>query len=167
MMCFAAVEAHHDGMTISRAPAEQLAFGPIELFVVEFDGVDADDRVLAALAELDAGGQVRLVDLVVVARLDDGTVRVSELRDLRGPLTAASGLTAEGLIGQQDIEDVAESLRPGAGVALAALEMRWATALATALNAAGGHTSHVALIPAPAVNELVAAGIAAATTQED
>ncbi|MBL3700769.1 DUF6325 family protein [Leucobacter luti] len=141
------------------------ALGPIELFIVEFDGTEADPSVLAALNSLDAGGQVRLVDLVVVGRLADGGLRVTELTDLAAldaRLGASSGLVAEGLIGQDDIEDAAAGLAPGQGVALAALEMRWATALSAALAQAGGRVAHVALIPAPAVNDLVAAALAAA-----
>lgn len=139
-----------------------LEFGPIELFVVEFDGVGPDEQVLVSLEELDHDGTVRLVDLVIVARLEDGTTRVSELGDLRGRSAGTAGLAAEGLIGDEDIEDVVDGLRPGTGVALVALEMRWATALSSALAAAGGRVAHVALIPAPAVNELVAAGVTAA-----
>ena len=134
-------------------------FGPVELFVVEFDGTEADSRVLAALAALDEGGQVRLVDLVVVARLADGGIRVTEPIDLAAhgdDQCVSAELVADGLIGEEDIEDAAEGLLPGTGVALAAFEMRWATALSSAVSHAGGRVAHVALVPAPAINELVA-----------
>lgn len=147
--------------------AQNFAFGPVELFVVEFDGVEIDDQVLVALEELGQSGEVHLVDLVVVARLPDDSIRVSELPELSDRLAVPAGLTAEGLIGQDDIDHAADGLRPGTGIALAALEMRWAKSLSTAVAAAGGHVAHIALIPASAVNELVAAGLAVSNSEKE
>lgn len=127
-------------------------FGPIELFTVEFSGDRPDAGVLAVLRELSSADTVRLVDLVTVARRFDEQIVVTELSE------AADGLEliGAGLVGQDDIDEAAFDLLPGRGVALAALEMRWAVALSGALASAGGTVSSVALIPAPVVNELVA-----------
>lgn len=153
-------------MTASSSPAE-FTFGPIELFVVAFDGEGPDTGVLSALEDLGDGSAVRLVDLVVAVRLSDGTVQVSELADLPADLSGAVDLVAEGLIGDEDIEDAIEGVTAGSGIALAALEMRWAARLSSALATAGGHVAHVALIPGPVVNELVSRGLIASTTGED
>ncbi|MBS3182826.1 DUF6325 family protein [Leucobacter manosquensis] len=145
-------------MSISAAAPFEL--GPVEVFVVEFDGSEVDPRVLAALTALDEGGQVRLADLVVVVRLVDGGIHVTELSELAAfdDHTGASvELVAKGLIGEDDIEDAAAGLSPGTGAALAVLEMRWARTLSSALAQANGRLAHVALISAPAINELVAA----------
>lgn len=153
-------------MTASSSPAA-FAFGPIELFVVAFDGDGPDAGVLSALADLGDESAVRLVDLVVAVRRADGTVQVSELADLPVDLSGAVDLVAEGLIGEEDIEDAVEGVAAGSGIALAALEMRWAADLSSALASAGGHVAHVALIPGPVVNELVSGGLIASATGED
>lgn len=144
----------------------EFAFGPIELFIVTFDGSRPDVGVLTALREI-GDSTVRLVDLVVAVRLEDGTVKVSELADLPVDLSSSVDLVAEGLIGDEDIEDAVEGVKPGSGIALAALEMRWAAHLSTALAAAGGHVAHVALIPGPVVDELINAGLMTSTHGED
>lgn len=143
-----------------------MAFGPLELFIVTFDGDRPDARVLSALKDLGDGSSVRLVDLVVAVRLADGTVRVSELADLPIDLTGTVDLVGEGLIGEEDIEDAVEAVPIGAGIALAALEMRWATQLSSALASAGGHVAHIALIPGPVVNQLVNGGLMASSQGE-
>ncbi len=149
------------------AAPRRFAFGPIELFIVTFEGDRPDPGVLSALKDLGDGSSVRLVDLVVAVRLGDGAVRVSEPEDLALDVSSAVELVAEGLIGEEDIEDALEGVAPGSGIALAALEMRWATQLSSALAAAGGHVAHVALIPGPLVNQLVDEGLLASTTGED
>lgn len=145
----------------------EFRFGPIELFIVGFDGDRPDAGVLSALKDLGDESSVRLVDMVIAVRLPDGSVKVSELTDLPVDLSGAVDLVAEGLIGEEDIEDAVEGVAPGAGIALAALEMRWAAHLSSALAAAGGQVEHVALIPGPLVNELVSGRIISATTGED
>lgn len=147
--------------------AAEYSFGPIELFIVAFDGTHPDAGVLSALSDFGDESSVRLVDLVVAVRLPDGTVQVTELADLPIDLSGTVDLFAEGLIGEEDIEDAVEAVAPGSGVALAALEMRWAAHLSSALAAAGGHVAHVALIPGPLVNELVDRGLLSSTNGAD
>lgn len=150
----------------ANGPAET-AFGPLELFVVTFDGVTPDAGVLSALRSLGDGTSVRLVDLVIAVRLADGTVRVSELVDLPVDLSGVVDLVAKGLIGEEDVEDAVEAVPPGSGIALAAMEMRWAANLSSTLAAAGGHVAHIALIPGPVVNELVSGGLLASSNGEN
>jgi hypothetical protein len=145
----------------------ETTFGPLELFVVTFDGVSPDAGVLSALKSLGDGTSVRLVDLVIAVRLADGTVNVSELTDLPVDLSGAVDLVAEGLIGEEDIGDAVEAVPPGAGVALAAMEMRWAADLSSTLAAAGGHVAHIALVPGPVVNELVSGSLLASSNGEN
>lgn len=147
--------------------AAEFEFGPIQLLIVEFEGDRPDPAALAALRDLGDGDAVRLVDIVVAVRLVDGELRVHELEDMPVDLANAVDLAAEGLIGEEDIADAAEGLQPGFGVALVAMEMRWAAHLSSTLAAVGGHVAHIALIPGPVVNELVHAGLMASTNGQD
>lgn len=144
----------------------QFAYGPIDVYVVEFEGEGLSPAVLDALLELSATGTVRVVDLVVVTRNADGSVDVSELRDNAAKALSGIGLDLEieGLIGQDDIAESIADVSPGFGVAIAAIEMRWATTLASRLAAASGRVVRTERISAPLVDELVA--IATATKHE-
>ncbi|KQQ65342.1 DUF6325 family protein [Microbacterium sp. Leaf320] len=141
--------------------------GPLELFIVRFEGTAPDPDVIGALHDLADYGTVRLVDLLIAVRDSSGHVHVSELADIDPRLAARTPLIADGLIGDDDARTAAADIPPGSGVALAALEMRWASALSSAVAAAGGRVVHVALIPAPTVHELIQAGLATTTTPEE
>ncbi|MGL3150506.1 DUF6325 family protein [Microbacterium sp. A82] len=149
-------------MTNNQASAG-FEYGPIDVYVVEFEGEGLAPTVLDALLELSATGTVRVVDLVVVTRMSDGEVRVTELREDAANALSGIGLDLEieGLIGEEDIAESIAGVAPGFGVALAAIEMRWATALASRLAAAQGRVVRTERVPAPLVNELVAASLAA------
>lgn len=133
------------------------AYGPVDVYVVEFEGGELSPAVLDSLLELSASGTVRVVDLVVVTRDTGGSVHVTELRD--GAANALSGigldLEIEGLIGEDDIAESIAGVSPGFGVAIVAIEMRWATTLASRLAAAEGRVVRAERIPAPLVDELV------------
>lgn len=144
-------------------------YGPVEVFVVEFEGYHADPGVLAAIHELSADGVVRLLDLVIATRHADGTVTSSEVvpttleitaSDATAGSAAAAGSAAielglQGLLGEDDITEAVESLRPGWSIALAAFEMQWATRLAERLTAAKGAVVRSERVPAVAVNQLL------------
>lgn len=135
---------------------ESFEYGPVEIFVVEFKGAGLDAGVLDSVLAATATGAVRLLDLAVAARAADGTVSYTEVvGDEDG--FGAEGVTLElqGLLGEEDLEEVAASIEPGFGVALVALEMCWATELAERLTAARGVVVRSERIPAAAVNQLV------------
>lgn len=136
----------------------QFSYGPIDVYVVEFEGDGLSPAVLDALLELSASGTVRVVDLVVVNRDADGSVRVTELRENAAKALSGIGLDLEieGLIGEDDIAESIANVSAGFGVAIAALEMRWATTLASRLASASGRVVRTERIPAPLVDELVA-----------
>ncbi len=142
----------------------ELEYGPIQVYVIEFEGTGIDPGVLDALIELSASGTVRVVDLILASRLLDGTVNISELREDPNHATAVFeiDLAVEGLIGDEDISEALATVPPGYGVAIAAIEMRWALELAERLRAANGRVVRTEHVPAPAVNAL----IATALTQE-
>ena len=131
-------------------------YGPVEFFVVAFEGDRPDPGVMAAIVDLTLSGTVRLLDLVIASRPDDDTVRVLEIDEAAlfgdGPVVA---LEIQGLIGEEDIADALAPVEPGLSVAIAALELVWATTLAQRVAEAGGVVVRSERIPAPVVNELV------------
>lgn len=133
-------------------------YGPVEIFVVEFEGARPDPGVFEAILDLTRSGVVRLLDTVIAARQSDGSiivVEVSEESDRLGLIDAE--LEIEGLLGEEDIAEAIESIEPGSSVAIVALELTWAITLAERLANARGKVVRSERIPAPVINELVSA----------
>ena len=134
-------------------------YGPAEVFVAAYRGDLPDTAVLGALTDLIATETVRLLDLLLVSRSEDGTVRVREIDDVTptgfpaGPIV----LEARGLTANDDIDQVADSLEPGTSAAVVVVEQLWAKSLAERFAESGSHLLWSARVPAPELNELAAA----------
>ncbi|KZE93653.1 MULTISPECIES: DUF6325 family protein [unclassified Agromyces] len=136
----------------------ELDYGPVDIYVVSFEGDRPDDATLSALGELMLGDEIRLLDLLIVARGDDGTVTVREYEEFRDDFGfTIVELEASGVIGDEDIDELAEAIPPGTAGAVMAIELLWAKRLASAFAASGGEVLQVERIPATVVNEVFAA----------
>jgi hypothetical protein len=125
--------------------------GPVQVLVVGFDDPTFSGEVLAEFTRLREAGIVRLIDLLVVTRTEDGLLETLEARES----TAADlgGLAAEVLSQQEDsaaartdLADVdaaalwslADAVPVGGTAAVALLEHVWAQPLSAAIQRAGG-----------------------------
>ena len=103
---------------------------------------DAESRLLAEVDRIEGRGVLRVLDLVFVARGQDGTVEGLEVGDNEdfGSLLASVAPfgTADGPAGVAAVQDVADSLEPGSAVAFLLVEHLWAGPLVDAATAAGG-----------------------------
>ena len=127
--------------------------GPVQVLVVGFDRPVFSGEVLAEFARLQKAGIVRLVDLLLVSRAEDGT-----LQTLAAPPGAAAdlgGLAAE-LLGRPESEtggktaaadadpadapawSLADAVPAGSAAAVALIEHIWAGPLNAAIQRAGG-----------------------------
>lgn len=126
--------------------------GPVQILVIGVDHPSFTGEVLAELSRLRAAGIVRLVDVLLVTRNDDGTFETVE-----GPagLAAGSGELATALLGASNGEpsdvggenadpstlstwSLADSVPTGATAAVALLEHLWAAPLRDAVQRVGG-----------------------------
>lgn len=131
-------------------------YGPVELYLVGFTGEYPSIEVLGALKDLIDTGLVRLLDLVLVTRSEDGAVEVVEVEgDTDMPGLGETTALATGLIGTDDIVSLSEAIEPGASAVLVALELAYARALAEQLIASDGELLRSVRIPAPVVNALL------------
>jgi hypothetical protein len=133
-------------------------YGPAEAFVALFPGDLPDADLFGALTDLIAEGTVRLLDILLIGRAPDGTVQVREIDDVTpsgsfGPIE----LEARGLAGNEDVDQVADSLAPGSSAAIVVIEHLWAKRLADRFADSGSHLLWSARIPAPDLNDLAAA----------
>lgn len=136
----------------------ELEYGPVDIYVVSFQGSRPDDATLSAVGELMLGDQIRLLDLLIVARAEDGSVTIREFEEFRDEYGfTVVELEASGIIGDEDIDALADGIPPGMAGAIMAVELLWAKRLASAFAASGGEVLQVERIPATIVNEVFAA----------
>jgi hypothetical protein len=131
--------------------------GPVQILVIGVDHPSFTGEVLAELSRLRAAGIVRLVDVLLVTRNDDGTF---ETLEAPAGLAASSGELAIALLGDSNGEasngeasdvgeenadrstistwSLADSLPTGATAAVALLEHLWAAPLRDAVQRVGG-----------------------------
>ena len=79
--------------------------GPVEMLAVSFPGSQFKGEILPELSDLVDRGLVRVIDLVVVTKGEDGTVAALEVSELDPEIAAALGsmrgdLDDDGLIGR-------------------------------------------------------------------
>ncbi len=133
-----------------------LRYGPVELYLVGFEGDRPSRSVMATLSELLDDGLVELLDFVIVSRSESGEIVITEIEgDIDEYGFAGLGLEANGLVGESDANEFAEFIPPGTSAALVALELTWARELADRFNASGAVVLRTERIPAPVVNAVV------------
>jgi hypothetical protein len=113
--------------------------GPAELITLVFPGERAHPEVAEVLAQLAAGRDIRLLDLVFVIRTSGDMVRVTGAREnLDDVGLGALQVSAPKLISEDDLGPVRDWLRPGTSAAVIAYEHTWARRLARAVRDVGG-----------------------------
>src|SRR6478752_610568 len=96
--------------------------GPVDYLVVGFpaDKADFSGAMADELKKLMDSGTVRVLDLVVVTKADDGTVEAAELRDKdESEVGELRSLEADLslLLASEDVERVGADLEPGSTAA--------------------------------------------------
>ena len=116
---------------------ENGSLGPISYLVVEFPGSKMTGEGLPILADLVNDGTIRILDLVFVAKGQDGSLGVIALADLDHDGTLDLALfegVSSGLVSDEDLADAAPVIASGSSAAILIFENRWATAFVQALR---------------------------------
>ena len=133
---------------------DELEVGPVDYLVVEFPGNKMTGEGLPILVDLVDRGIIRILDLVFIRKLPDGSVIRVELTGPRADggadLSVFEGASS-GLLDQEDIDAAAEAIQPGSTAGLIVFENRWAAPLATALRRGGAQLVASGRIPIQAV----------------
>jgi hypothetical protein len=123
----------------STESAEQL--GPVQLIALAFKQPKFDGTVLGELIDLVDRGLIRVLDLMVIHKLQDGAVEVAEfsaIDDDEAELFVGLAPAGVDLIGEDDVSLAGELLEPGDAAALLVWEDLWAAPFVAAVRAAGG-----------------------------
>jgi uncharacterized membrane protein len=134
--------------------------GPVEILVVSFPGNEFNGEIAPALAELVQTGLIRVIDLVFVAKDDDGNVVGIELSELDDAISTAFEPHVEepsGLVSEEDIEDLGADLAPGSSAAILLFEHVWATRFRDAVVGSGGEVVAAIMVPKEVIDEVVGA----------
>jgi hypothetical protein len=128
--------------------------GPVSYLIVEFPGNKMTGEGLPILLDLSDQGVIRVIDLLFVARNDEGELRVVELRDLdldgQINVTIFEGASS-GLLDDSDLADAASAIEPGSSAAILLFENRWAKSFTQALRRGGAELVAAGYIPLDAL----------------
>jgi len=130
--------------------AEVPEMGPIDYLLVEWPGRQPNGEVAPELVSLVDRGLIRILDLVFIAKDEDGNVAALELADLGGEVTELAVFegASSGLLGDDDLEQAGEVLEPGTSAALLVFENTWAAPFVGAVRRSGGELVASGRIPA-------------------
>lgn len=132
---------------------ETEAHGPVDFVLLEFPMAGLTGRASEELIRLVEQRVIRLFDLLVVMKDEDGAVEVLELTDPGGPAESFSYFDGAqtGLLGEEEIAEATEAILPGSVAALIVYENIWAAPFVAAVRDGGGELVASTRIPAPDV----------------
>ena len=140
--------------------------GPIDYVVVEFPAGEANftGEMAAELVALANAGTIRLLDLLVLRKDEDGALEAFEVDDLDeiDELRALETHVAE-VLAADDVAHLAEAMEPGSTAGVLVWENSWAAPFASAARRSGGQLIATGRIPIQAILASVEAEDAASS----
>ncbi len=137
--------------------------GPVDYLIVEFPEGQQNFTGEAAdeLLKLHDAGIIRIMDLVIIVKDEDGSVDAMELSDVPdlGEFARIEAELAETLAAD-DVVTLAEAMAPGSVAAALIYENLWAAPFASALRRAGAQLVADGRIPIQAIIAAVEADAA-------
>lgn len=137
-----------------------MKYGPVDVVILAAGEPKWDGSVLAALADAVEAGSIRILDMMLLAADQDGTVLKLDIEELGDEAKAKLGFIdtgTKGLFDAEDIDTVSEGMVPGSAVLALAIENAWAVPLMNAFDAAGVVVGMHTRIPAVLVNDALSA----------
>jgi hypothetical protein len=97
-------------------------------------------------------GTIRIIDVLILTKADDGSVEATELEDIEdlGPLQAIEAELAE-LLAEEDVINLDAAMDPGSVAGVLIYENLWAAPFASAARRSGGQLIANGRIPIQAI----------------
>src|SRR4051795_8516068 len=137
---------------MTETPLDEL--GPVDYVVVEFPAGASNftGEMAEELVRLVNSGTIRLIDVLILTKSEDGTVDAMELSDIGelGELQALEAQLAE-LLAEEDVENLAAAMDPGSTAGVLIWENLWAAPFASAARRSGGQLIADGRIPIQAI----------------
>ncbi len=135
-----------------------MAFGPIDLIVLEFKDNYLEDEIIASLTDLVSSEVIRILDLVILQKDGHGEVVVQELQDrsesdrqLLEPLRAE----ISGMITADDIQLIGKKLKENTTAVIMLFENLWVIRLRQDVFDSGGRLVMQERIPSEVVTQAI------------
>ena len=129
-------------------------FGPVDYVVVEFPAGQTNFQGEAAkeLASLVDRDLIRLLDLLILHKDEDGSLEAFEIDDLDevDELRALETQVAE-ILAEEDVVNLAAAMDNGSTAGVVVWENKWAAPFASAARRAGGQLIATGRIPIQAI----------------
>ena len=141
-------------MTTVEQNTELDSLGPVDYIVVEFPAGESSftGEMADELIALVEAGTIRVIDVLILTKNEDGTVDAMELSDIEqlGPLQTVEAQLAE-LLAEEDVEHLAAAMDPGSTAGVLIWENLWAAPFASAARRSGGQLIANGRIPIQAI----------------
>jgi Family of unknown function (DUF6325) len=128
--------------------------GPVDYIVVEFPAGKSTftGEMADELVALQESGVIRILDLLVIHKADDGTLEAQEIDDTES-LDELRGLETEvaEILAAEDVAQLAEAMENGSTAGVLVWENAWAAPFASAARRAGGQLVASGRIPIQAI----------------
>ena len=126
--------------------------GPVDYLVVGFPAQKANfsGEMATELRALTDNQTIRVLDLVIVTKDDDGSLDAAELRDADDSEVAELRALERDLailLAEEDIQEIGETLEPGSAAAVLVWENTWAAPFGSAVRRSGGELLGSGRIP--------------------
>ncbi len=140
--------------------------GPVDYLIVEFPAGASNftGEMAAELLGLVDRGIIRVIDVLILTKGEDGTVEAMELSDIEelGELETLEAELAE-LLAEEDVEHLAAAMDPGSTAGVLIWENLWAAPFASAARRSGGQLIASGRIPIQSIIASIEADEASAT----
>jgi hypothetical protein len=126
--------------------------GPIDWVLIEFDQ-PLTGAAAPPLLDLVDRGLIRILDILFVRKLADGTVQALEIADMgdEGVFVAAFDGLETGILGDEDVAAAGEALEVDTRAIMLVYENSWLAPFAVAVRKAGGMLVDQGRIPTQAI----------------
>lgn len=142
------------------------SLGPVDYVIVEFPAGASNftGEMAKELLALVDSGTIRVIDVLILVKDEDGTVEAMELSDIEelGELQRVEAQLAE-LLAEEDVEKLAAAMDPGTTAGVLIWENLWAAPFAAAARRSGGQLIATGRIPIQAIIASIEADEASAS----
>jgi len=115
--------------------------GPVDIAIIAFPGNEFRGEIAPALADLVDAGTIRIIDIAFAGKSSSGDTVGFELTELDPEVQQGLdklGIEVNGLLTEDDLKSVAETLEPDSSAAMIVWENVWARKVTQAMRDAGG-----------------------------
>ena len=138
---------------MGQATPEFDEMGPVDYLVVEFPvgHTSFSGEMAAELTRLSDEGTIRVLDLLILQKAEDGAVEGFEVCDLDMGLMRELETEIAEILAAEDVEHLGAAMEPGSVAGVVVWENLWAAPFASLARRAGGQVIASGRIPLQAI----------------